>query len=96
VSALLVVQNQWHDPGKRSEYAARLGATLVKYGGRVLFAGEPALLEGRWVPPRLVLVEFPTLELLHEWYNSPEYAPLIRLRQAGAETNMVVAEESPA
>ena len=38
----------------------------------------------------LVLVEFPSLEHAKAWYNDPEYAPMITLRQTGADANIVV------
>ena len=50
------------------EYRARGGATTV--------------LEGDWDPERMVIIEFPSMENLMAWYNSPEYqeAKAIRLR----------------
>jgi|HubBroStandDraft_1064217.scaffolds.fasta_scaffold24929_2 uncharacterized protein (DUF1330 family) len=93
--AYLVAQIEWHNPEIQKEYRAKLGATLEKYGGRTLFAGEPNVLEGSWKPPRAVLLEFPTMEALRSWYGSVEYAPLIEIRNRGAHTN-IIAFEAPA
>src|SRR5947209_1025437 len=74
-------------------YREGLGPTLAKYGGRVAAAAEPrAVLEGRWQPDRLVILEFPSMERLLAWYHSPEYAPLKALRQQVEAGNVVIME----
>jgi uncharacterized protein (DUF1330 family) len=42
-----------------------------------------------------VLKEFPSLEAAHNWYNSPEYAPLKALRLSGTKNNGVFMESDP-
>jgi uncharacterized protein (DUF1330 family) len=37
-------------------------------------------MEGEWNPERIVILEFPSLERLREWNESPEYQELARLR----------------
>jgi hypothetical protein len=41
---------------------------------------------GVWSPRRLIVLEFPSLARAREWYASPEYAPLIALRESTART----------
>ncbi len=36
-----------------------------------------------------VVVEFPDMATLKSWYNSPEYAPLLALRQPAATDHLV-------
>ena len=43
-------------------------------------------------PRALVVLEFESMGRLREWYDSPEYAPLKRLRQEAAVTQFVVVE----
>jgi uncharacterized protein (DUF1330 family) len=95
MTAYLIVQIQWHDLEIQKEYRSQLGATLEMYGGRILCAGDPIVLEGTWNPGRAVLLEFPTMDSLRQWYRSVEYAPLIELRKRGAHTNMI-AVDAPA
>jgi len=40
----------------------------------------------------MVVLEFPSLEQAQKWYRSPEYAPLITLRQKGAKARLILAE----
>ena len=55
-------------------------------GGKV----EP--LEGGWAPKRIVVLEFPSLEQAQNWYRSPEYAPLIALRQRASRGKLILVE----
>jgi uncharacterized protein (DUF1330 family) len=48
------------------------------------------VLEGGWVPKRLVILEFPTVEQARAWWASPEYAPAKALRQACAHSDLLV------
>ncbi len=50
------------------------------------------MLEGNWDPQRLVILEFESMERFHEWYASPEYAPLKHLRGEATATEFVVVE----
>jgi uncharacterized protein (DUF1330 family) len=50
------------------------------------------VLEGDWEPQRLVVLEFESVGRAKERYDSPEYAPLKRLRNEVADTQFVVVE----
>jgi uncharacterized protein (DUF1330 family) len=53
-------------------------------------------LEGKQpLPSVMFILEFPSTEQAKAWYNDPEYAQLIDLRQTGADANIVVLTESP-
>jgi uncharacterized protein (DUF1330 family) len=57
---------------------------IAKHGGRHLTkGGSHKLLEtSRRPPDRVVIIEFPDTAALDAWYRSPEYQPLIALRQS--------------
>jgi uncharacterized protein (DUF1330 family) len=75
------------------DYRARVPATIARYGGRYLVrGGATEVREGDWSPRRLIVLEFPSLARAREWFDSPEYAPLIALRQRTARTRIVLAE----
>ena len=81
------------DRGIYDDYRKQVLATVEKYGGRFAVRGgkvEP--LEGGWTPKRIVLLEFPSFEQAQKWYRSPEYAPLIKLRQKGARGRLLIVE----
>jgi uncharacterized protein (DUF1330 family) len=87
--AYLFLEIEWHDQNKAKEYRDKLGPTLDKYGARTLYAGPPQVMEGGWNPPRVVLIEFPTMDALRGWYASEEYAPLVQVRKQGSTTKMI-------
>ena len=88
-----VVNVRVTDPTRYEEYRGEAPATIAHYGGRYLARGGAVeVLEGGWHPERLVVLEFESMERFWEWYDSPEYAPLKRLRGESAATDFVIVE----
>lgn len=91
--AYVVVSVDVKDPDRYEDYKKMVPPTLEPYGGRFLVRGgrvQPR--EGTWVPTRLVILEFPTVERAQAWYDSAEYAPAKALRQATSRADLVVVE----
>jgi uncharacterized protein (DUF1330 family) len=93
--AYVIVDIEVTDAASFEGYKKEIGANIAAFGGRYLArGGATEVLEGNWTPKRLVILEFPTMARLKEWYKSPEYAPLLRLRKASASSNLVITEGS--
>ncbi len=91
--AYLIVETDITDPEQYELYKAAAPAALAEYGGRyVARGGETAVLEGDWNPTRLVVLEFPDLEAVQRFYESPEYQAAKALREGAAHLNMVAVE----
>lgn len=74
------------DPDAWQRYVERVGATFAPFGGRIIFRGARAASLSREAHgERVVVGEFPDMEALRRWHDSPEYRALIALREAGAE-----------
>ena len=82
------------DPEKYAEYAARVPATSEAYGVRYLVrgVGKCEIAEGDWLPERLVLAEYESMETVKAWYYSPEYSALVKLRQSASTGNLIFVE----
>jgi uncharacterized protein (DUF1330 family) len=81
------------EPAAFQEYRNRVGATVEQYGGKfVVRGGRVNPKEGDWQPRLLVMLEFPSLAQAEGWYNSPEYKPLIAIREKAARTQLIIAE----
>lgn len=81
------------NPAGMQEYAARAQATVEQFGGRYrVLRGKTDVVEGSWSPGPLVMLEFPSMEKAKAWYASPEYHPLIALRQAASKMNFIFVE----
>ncbi len=69
-----------------SHYRAEVGPLAEKFGARYLARGTAVeVLEGSHDGRRLVIFEFPSMESIHTFWNSAEYAKVKALR-AGAAT----------
>ena len=82
--AYLIAAHTVTDQEKFEEYKAKVGPLITQHGGRFLTkAGTHKYPEGGpWMPGRVIIVEFPSMEALQTWYDSPEYQPLIALRKS--------------
>jgi uncharacterized protein (DUF1330 family) len=78
-------------------YRALAAQSIARYGGRYLVRGGAAeLAEGEPPPKVIVIVEFPTMARLREWYASPEYAEALKVRRTALERRLVFVEGVPA
>ena len=81
------------NPELFGEYRALVPETVELYGGRYLArGGETTLVEGDRAPSRAVIIEFESAARAKEWYDSPEYEPIKRMRRDSANSNVVIVE----
>jgi uncharacterized protein (DUF1330 family) len=93
MTAYVIAQIEVTDPAQFEDYRRQVPATLALYGGRyVVRGGEHETLEGAWQPQRIVILEFPDRERAKAWWSSQEYAPIKRLRQGAARTELIVID----
>jgi len=91
MAAYLIADLEITDPEGFKAYQHRIGATLAPYGGTfVVRGGKYEIMEGEWRPHTLVILQFDSVERAWQWYHSPEYAPLIGLRNQTAITQAIV------
>ena len=70
-------------------------ATVHKYDGKyIVRGGKTEVLEGDWIPKRIVVLEFPTAARAKEWLNCEEYREPRKMRHRTAKTNMILVEGS--
>ena len=93
MAAYIVVNVEVHEAERYEDYRKSVLPTLGKYGGRFLVrGGKVEVLEGAWTPKRFVIVEFPSMDIAREWWQSEAYAKPKALRQATSHTEMVLVE----
>jgi uncharacterized protein (DUF1330 family) len=91
--AYVIAQATVTNPEQYEGYKALAGAAVAKYGGKyIVRGGATHLLEGDWAPPRLVILEFESVEQAQRFYDSPEYQAARQQRQGAAQMNMLVVE----
>jgi uncharacterized protein (DUF1330 family) len=93
MAAYLMGEIEVTDPATYEEYRRQVLAVVTKYGGRfIVRGGKVETLEGGWSPKRVVALEFPSMEQARSFYRSPEYAPLIALRQKASRGKLILVE----
>ena len=93
MAAYLIADIDITDPATYEEYRKQVPGVIAKYGGKyVVRGGKVESLEGGWSPRRLALVEFPSMDQALKFYRSPEYAPLIKLRQKSSKGKLLLVE----
>jgi len=91
--AYVIVNVEVQDATQYEVYKKMVPNSIEAYGGRYLVRGGPVdVLEGRWSPRRVVVLEFPDKRAAHDWWNSTEYSDAKALRNSCAYTELVVVE----
>ncbi len=91
--AYIMVEVEIHNPDEYENYRKMVPPSLEKYQGKfIVRGGKMEMLEGEWNPQRIVVLEFPSMELAKAWWASEEYAPAKALRQRTANSKMIVIE----
>lgn len=83
-----------HDPSWVEEYGPKVDALVQEHGGKYIArTTETEKLEGDGALPTVtVVLEFPTSEQARTWYNSAEYQPWIKARQAGSTGDLILVD----
>ena len=75
------------------EYAQKIPAFIEKHGGKYIVQGVvPEKMEGDWVPERLVILEFPSIEKAKAFLADPEAQDLFSLRHETTNSQLILAE----
>ena len=72
-------------------YVMKALPTILQTGGKAIVADDNAeVIEGDWHGPRVVILEFESVEAARDWYNSPEYQAIVGERFASAEADAAI------
>lgn len=95
MAAYWIARAKINEPVEYKKYADRIPDILAKYDAKILArGGEYKTLEGPEVFERFVVIEFSSMEVAEECFNSAEYqaaAMFRRTNQAGQNELTVVA-----
>ena len=64
-------------------YATKVPDTLTAFGGKFIVRGaEPVILDASKKPPGyIVVIQFPSMKNLRDWWNSPVYSSIRPIRE---------------
>jgi uncharacterized protein (DUF1330 family) len=93
MSTYLIANIRVNDSEVYKDYVENVPALIEKHGGEYrVRGGETQVLEGQWIPDRLVVLEFPDRDTATAFYNDPDYAPFRELRQAVTDSALVLVD----
>lgn len=93
MTAYLIANVDVRDRDMFEAYRERVPPVIEKFGGRYLVrGGELHPVEGNLGLKRLVVLEFPSMEAARRFYDSPDYAPLLKLRSDSTASDIVLVE----
>ena len=97
MSAYVISEVEMRDAAGFDAYRTIAAQSIAHYGGRYLVRGGAAeVAEGGPPVKSIVVVEFPSMERLREWYASPEYAEALKVRRTALERRLIFVEGVPA
>lgn len=93
MTAYIIGDIEIQDPAAYETYRAKVPAVIAAHGGRYLVRGGALeQLDGNWNPKRLVVLEFPDMDRLRAFWNSPDYTPLRKIREASSTGRLIAVE----
>ncbi|MGD2103417.1 MAG: DUF1330 domain-containing protein [Acidimicrobiia bacterium] len=79
---------------RESGYLDAAVRTSSEHGGVYLArGGKITVLEGDWVPERMIVIQFPSMDHLRSWYDSPAYQEWVAVRRKFAPDSKLIALE---
>jgi uncharacterized protein (DUF1330 family) len=81
----------------QAEYAKLAREILPKYGARYLARSQRnVLLEGSDPAPCCIaILQFPSMDAIRRWYDSPENQSAAKIRQSGAKFEIIAVDGLP-
>lgn len=85
MAAYLIVQSTINNGEQYQKYRDAVVPLIAKFGGKhVVRGGMVECLEGHHDGRRMAMFEFPSMEAVHAFWNSPEYVPVKEIRRGAA------------
>jgi len=93
MNAYLILDLTIHDFAKFGEYIQKIPEFIKKHSGRYVVQGvEPTVMEGNWIPERVVVIEFPTSDHAKRFLKDPEAQELFKLRHDTTTSKLILVD----
>lgn len=85
MAAYFIVQSTISDEAQYQKYRDAVIPLMARFGGKILVRGAKVeALEGHHDGRRMVIFEFPSMDAIHDFWNSPDYVPVKKIRDGAA------------
>jgi uncharacterized protein (DUF1330 family) len=96
MAAYVISEVDVRDAAAIEIYRTLAAESIAQYGGRYLVRnGAASIAEGGPAVKNIVVVEFPSMVKLREWYASPEYAEALKVRRTALDRRLIFVEGVP-
>jgi uncharacterized protein (DUF1330 family) len=94
MSAFVISEVEILDEAQGTRYRELAAASIARHGGRyIVRAAVPEVADGEFPDERrVVVVEFPSMERLREWYASGDYAEARALSRTALRRRLLFVE----
>ena len=82
MSAYVISELEVRDPVAIESYRGLAARAIAQY----------SIAEGGPPPKNIIVVEFPSMEKLRQWYASPEYAEALKVRRTALDRRLIFVE----
>ncbi len=88
MTAYFIVQVSTTDEAQFQKYREAVVPQIATFGGKVVARrAKVQVFEGEHDTRPVVMFEFPSMDAINTWWNSPEYVPVKKLREGIATLN---------
>jgi uncharacterized protein (DUF1330 family) len=92
VSAYVIAEIDVTNPEGYEKYRPLANESITRHGGRfVARGGKTEVLEGEW-SPRIVVIEFESLDAVRAWYDSDDYQATAAIRHESSQGRIIAVE----
>ena len=85
MAAYFIVQSTITDEAQYQKYRDVVIPLMARFGGKIIVRGAKVeAMEGHHDGRRMVIFEFPSMDAIRAFWNSPEYVPVKKIRDGAA------------
>jgi len=94
MAAYMLVSAKIYNPNQFAEYGKKMEQLIKIYSGEYLAKGSISdILEGYFDKSRKILIaKYPTLEQIHDMWNSEEYKKIKKIRKDVADVDVIIID----
>ena len=94
--AYLIADIDITNPEGYAAYRPLAATSVAHHGGRFVARGGTVVpLEGGWDPKRVVIIEFPTLDVATTFYHSDDYQAALKVRLENSTGRVIIVDGNP-
>lgn len=93
MAAYVISEVEMAEQAAWDQYRQLAARSIESFGGRYIVRGaEQVVVEGTPSSRKIVIVEFPNMTILRQWYSSTEYAEALAYRDRALKRKLMFVE----